>query len=492
MPVVTTTFVISDYYSPPGKNKPDPTKVWVTFAGTFTNTGIPQTAGKQTLNPALAWQSVRLDQMKALVSASYFRGVPQYTFGLNGFSGRIYVNFGPTALTGPPDPGAPGTSPYIVFEPTVLGANNSNMDLSYVDGVSCAASIQLCDAATGKPLPALQRNPQATAGDIVSKVAGAVPTAAIVRSGTQIVRVMSSAAAPSAYHNWSSLMTYLEGITGTAPLRISSYNSSATDSIPIKYQVAGDLYGYSGAPPLSGQYAGFNEAQSYAMTAVFSADLNAGANPALAGLGVPQGTAGVKISGKGSKCEPVDIYITKSNLNLGVGIYGNNPSYVVISPAYKNGYATQGIADDLGGRIVGDLMAGIVFGWAASRTSIKQQAHRTGTDLYGVSFTAETVGGLPTGELFFLLSLAAAQNKLAHWIGPALDRNADHYDQYLSAVSAHTFAYASGFTDRLQGINSPDLNWYTTNPPTIPWEPTRKFPTVGFVNLLLGVPHKPT
>lgn len=495
MSVVTTTFIISDYYSPRGdgeaQQKVDPTKVWVTFAGTFTQTGTPQTAGSRTLDPTSHWQSLPLSDMKARVSLPYFRSSPQqYTFALNGFSGRVYVNFGATPLSEAPDPGNPGTSPYIVFEPTVSGSGNSNMDLSYVDGVSCAASLQTCDAVSGAALPALSVNPVTTAGDIVNKVAGAVPAAAIVKNTEgHIVRIMSSAAAPGAYHDWTDLMTVLQ--TSGTKLNVSSYQVPRHFGIPAELLVgAGTLFGYSGALAQSGQYPGFDKAQHYNTTAVFAADLNPQNNQTLAALGVPQGTAGVKLSGKGHLTEAFDIYITGANLNAGVGIYGNNPAYVVISPAYQNGYATTGIVDDLGGRIVGDLMAGIVFGWAASTTNIESRAYRTGTNFYKVAWSAPTVGGLSTGELFFLLSLAGAQKKLSQWIGPALDRNGLHYDRYLNAVSACTYAYASGFTDRLQGFSSPDLYWYTTDPPTIPWKPPAKFPTVGFVSLSLGAPHK--
>ncbi|TAJ25314.1 MAG: hypothetical protein EPO67_21345, partial [Reyranella sp.] len=66
MAVVTTTFIISDYYSPPGSGKPkpvDPAHVWVTFAGAFTQTGTPQTAGSTPLDLTKEWQSVRLSDM---------------------------------------------------------------------------------------------------------------------------------------------------------------------------------------------------------------------------------------------------------------------------------------------------------------------------------------------------------------------------------------------------------------------------------------------
>ena len=481
--LVTTTFVITNSQTAYG-----PDQVWVTFAGSFTPTpGYPQTAGSQPLTSS-PWQSFQLSQISAAVSLPYFSNQqPQYTFALNGFSGRIYVNYGPSALTVAPDPGNPGTMPYIVFEPTVAASNSSNMDLSYVDGLSAAAATMIRDATTGAAQAATSVNPVSTPPNMVSTVVGLVPPAAIISNGGQVVRIMSSAASPANYHDWTDLMTSLQTSTATTPLNIASYFSPSA-GIPAGLGVGGALYGYSGAPPLAGQLLNFNLQQTYAMSATFTANLNPSSNPTLASLGVPAGTPGVVISGSGSQSGIFSIYITQANLNAGAGVYGNNPAYVVWPSEASQGsaYATIGIWNDLGGRIVGDLMAGMVFGWAASQVNIVANATSSNTNLYGVTFSATTVSGISTGELFFLLSLAGAQGTLANWIGPALDSNSSHYDQYLYAISSQTFAYSSGFTDRLEGYSNPDTYWYTTNPPAIPGDPGHNFPIVGFVNLFLG------
>jgi len=84
--------------------------------------------------------------------------------------------------------------------------------------------------------------------------------------------------------------------------------------------------------------------------------------------------------------------------------------------SYTTAYSTTGIVNDLGGRIVGDLMAGMVFGWSKSTLNIADQATATGTNLYGTIFSSTTVGGLSTGEYFFLLSLAGLRgNCLIGW-----------------------------------------------------------------------------
>jgi len=489
---VNTPFVISlsgvDY-------KPD--EIWVTFAGTFTYTGVAQTIGTRLVNYKKNWQSYPLTELTASVPRLPFFGqASPYTFSLNRFSGRIYINYGSKALAAAPTPGNPGPSPYLVFELTVNGetlpggaVSQSNMDLSYVDGVSAPAATMIQNATTGAALPATSVNPVETKPDIMANVAKLVPAGAGVRDTEKnIMRIMSSAAAPSAYHDWSKLMTMLQ--TAGTSLDISSYRSPQLAALD-RDALNNALFGYSGAPKTkSHQAANFENKQNYKATATFMADLNSDGDAALTKLGIAKGTAGVVISGAGIKVEKLSpagsfsIYITEADLNIGTGIYGENPCYVV-APKGGTAYKTKGIVNDLGGRIVGDLMAGMGFGWAASTINIIAHAKTTNTKLLGVTFSSKTVGGLSSGELFFLLSLAGAQRTLPKWIGPALDSQEDHYDPYLYAIAANSDAYGSGFTDRLQGYINPDTYWYTANPPAIPGG-KGNFDVVGFVGIELG------
>ncbi|QDT43734.1 hypothetical protein Pan241w_38380 [Gimesia alba] len=488
---INTPFVITNNQSDFPEDQ-----IWVSFSGTFTNTGTPQYIGsKQITNFTSAWQSFKLaDLLASVPNLPYFGNQAQYTFSLNGFSGRVYINYGPSALTEPPNPGAPGTSPYIVFEPTVDGEtlqaptpSQSNMDLSYVDGVSAPAATMVSNATTGQPLQATSVNPVTSRSNILSNVVNQVPSGAVVSNGTKNVRVMSSAAAPSAYHDWTSLMTTLQKSTATNPLNVCSYTSPTNTKIPASYALSDALFGFSGAPAISGQAPNFDTAQNYNTQATFTTNLNPDNNSILAGVGITNGTPGVEISGTGSVTGAFSIYIKETDLNAGTGIYGNNPPYVVAYNETKDAYNTDGIVNDLGGRVVGDLMAGMVFGWSASSVNIEKHALKTETNLYGTPFSSTTVGGLMTGELFFLLSLAGAQGKLTDWIGSELDSDSDDYDPYLYAIAQNSDAYGSGFTDRLQGYSNPDTYWYTANPPVIPGG-GGNYETVGFVNLILGEP----
>ncbi|MCA9017530.1 MAG: hypothetical protein KDA77_19560, partial [Planctomycetaceae bacterium] len=374
---VNTPFIITN-----SQNEYLPDQIWVAFAGTFTDTGVDQTIGPNVITDfSSTWRSFKLTDLTAPVpNLPYFGKATPYTFSFNGFSGRVYINYGPTPLSGPPSPGNPGTSPYIVFEPTVDGKTltaptptASNMDLSYVDGVSAPAATMIRNATTGAALLATSVNPVLSTTTIMASVASLVPTGAQVKNGNQIVRIMSSAAAPSVYHDWTSLMTKLQTTTATSPLKVCSYTSPSSTGIPPSYALSGALFGYSGGITYTPQAPGFQTGQTYNTTATFTTNLNPNNDPVLSGQGITNGTAGVKISGTGSVTGAFSIYITQTNLNAGTGIYGNNPPYVVVysESGAETAYSTTGIQNDLGGRVVGDLMAGIVFGWSASTVNIE-------------------------------------------------------------------------------------------------------------------------
>jgi hypothetical protein len=492
---VNTTFIITN-----NQSTYTPASIWVSFSGSFSNTGVAQTIGTTTITDfSSTWQSFNISDLTASVAQLPYFSSPQYTFSLNGFSGRIYINFGTSALTTAPNPGNPGSSPYIVFETTVLGEtmttnppppSASNIDLSYVDGISSPAATMICNADTGAAIAATSVNPVSSTAGIMANVTALVPGGAAITNNDVIVRIMSSAAAPSVYHDWTQLMTALQTTTANSPLNVCSYTSPATGA-PASYSLNGALFGYSGAPAISGQAANFETMQNYVTTATFTANMNPDNDPVLSSFGISNGTAGVIISGSGAPITgggtpagSFSIFITQTDLNAVTGIYGNNPAYVVY-PQTGTAYQTNGIVNDLGGRIVGDLMAGMVFGWSASAINITTQASATNTNLYGWTPSVDTMDKLSTGELFYLLSLAGAQGKLTDWIGSSLDNNPNHYDPYLYAIAANSYAYGSGFTDRLQGYANPDTYWYTANPPAMPGG-TGNYELAGFVNLYLG------
>ena len=481
--------------------------IWVSFEGSYPNTGTRQTAGKKALDPSANWQSFSLSSLKAPVAGvSYFTG-DEFTFSLNNnVSGRIYLTFG--GDTAPLNrPGSDSVAlPYILVEQTILPSdpNNptapvvSNMDLSYVDGVFGAATLGVHNGTTGAAQSLNTVNPIKTNSTIVQNVAALVPAAAHVFNVKTLIGVNSSAACAAsssqtlnnAYHNWTNLMKTLE----TKTLNVSSFTSPADIRLTSQH-LNNVLFGYSGAGAVSGQAANFDKKQNYVTNANFQANLNPTNDATLTSFGITNSTAGVVIKGHGANiigggtpAGNFSIYITQATLNGAKGIYASDPGYVVV-PEGGTAYQTTDIVNDLGGRIVGDLMAGMVFGWSNSTTNIAAHATVTGLNLFGTIFSAATVGDLSAGEYFYLMSLAGGQGKLADWIGSAIDTNGDNYDPWAVAVSANSDAYGSGFGDRIQGILSPDISWYSANAPANPYDgktPPGNFETVGFVQITVS------
>jgi len=436
----------------------NPNDVWISFQGNFTDSGTAQTLGGNTITDFTStWTSVSLASLETDVSSTipYFSSSDptasnyenQFSFSLNDYiGGRIFINYGTTALSGPPLPyDTTITTPYILLEPTINGndTNNSNMDLSYVDGLSAPATLGVYNS-TGVIESLNTVNPIATNPDILQNVAAAagIPSAAEVYNGTGLIRIISSAAASSqtsnvtlenAYHSWTNLMTTLQTTTATTPLNLSSYYSPTNSTIFVATHMNTTLFGYSGAPVITNQAPGFQYGQSYNSTAVFSTNLNPTSNATLTAAGISPGTAGVVITGYGSNTtNPSDqagnfsIYIPAANLTA-TNIYGNNPSYITL----VNGTVYEpnaGIVNDLSGRIVGDLLAGMVDGWSNSTVNIVNHAAATGLNLYGTTFSSTTIGGLSSGEYFYLISLASSEGQLGNWTGAAIDPNPDDYD----------------------------------------------------------------
>jgi len=448
------------------------------------------------------WQSLP-------VSAFDNTTVHAYTFSLNstsywdstsgttvGAGMRFYISKG--ALSGPPNSASPGTTPYGIVEmfvngdqPTSTTQTGGNIDISYVDGVSLPITTTISSGSVGgavTPIQTTSNNPVSTQPDILGRViaTAGVPEAAVVKSGTTPVRVISSQSAPAGvYHNWDTLMTSLQGGGTPMQLKLSSY-TSPTNSTLTGYNLSSANFGYVG----NGAASGFGAAQTFSSTATFQSNLNPSNNAALNAAGITDGTSGVVISGSASAAGTFQIYVTSSALNAPTGVYGSNPGYVVVqNGAVVGNY--NGIQNDLTGKVVGDLLAGMVYGWTSSETNIADQASKTGTNLAGVTFSASTIGGLSAEEYFFLLSLAGAQGKLADWIGAAVDDSYDDYDPYAYAIALESGAYGTAFGDRLQGAVNPDTSWYTSNPAQIPGEGTETYPTAGFVNINIDAGEDP-
>lgn len=460
-------------------------QIYVKFLGSpIIGTSTPQTYGKGKLleiDDKTSSKSYTLTDMVGLVPNSPYQKVPVPTFSLNSYSGgRIYFSFGKPLSAGTstnPIPSAGNDLDpdydklYQYVEPFVAGATGdvNNMDLSYVDFVGVPIDIAV-RTSSGALYPYPNGvNPQRTqtGNALVNALMQTdVPKVAYIRDSSQkIVRVVSPSVEPAGYHTWDALLSYLQTwVKDGKTIRVASYTvTQGTSVVP-----ANTLFGYSGRdnPPADAYSQAFWPGQSYDFTAEYLDDLNPDdANPR---IGIPKGTPGFKLTGSsqsytqdGPAAGAFDIYITHAELAARTGIWGNNPAYVIdwtSKPGGAEAYTTLGIQNDLTGRIVGDLLAGILFGWAGNTTNLASHATATKTSV-PPELTTNLVGQLSTGQYFYLLSAQPKASALAAWWGAGISSNPNYYSSYGTALTELTTAYTSAFGDRLQGPLSPSVYW---------------------------------
>jgi len=304
---------------------------------------------------------------------------------LTDFSGgRIFVNFGPYGLQGM----GPGYTPaaqtatdpnyttrYQYFEQTIVpqGAGTAiYTDLSYIDFTAISLSMTAVYSSNGTVNNNVQNPYQITANtqllvnaayaqsgtNTVAPVYPPNPTppnptanpAAIIPGGAsptlpnaEFARVISPQfSAPGVYHDFTQYLTSL-----------TANNTSV--------HLAGTFVG-TGTQP-TGNIS--TQGQTYDFTGTFSGNVTTGGLTLTAGP--LSGNAGVSwlgnstASGVGSNAT---IFIPYASLNSQDGIYGNNGNYQITSPGYS---ANQtGISNDVWGQVVGDLYAGLSFGYVGS------------------------------------------------------------------------------------------------------------------------------
>lgn len=330
-------------------------------------------------------------QLKSAMSQFPGLGIiPNVT--LNDFTnGRIYFSLGNslTDLGNGYQPSSNNTHDlnyntiYAYIEPNVFGNVNNNMDLSAIDFFSFPIS-----AATYKNntiVNQLKCDNPAEMGSAVEKLMTLSNNQAVVNTGQQFTRVNGPGLAPG-YHDWSSYLAYL-----------------ATLSYPT--QIAGLYVGQKNGTGTTAQ-------QKYQLSAVFDASKQE-----------------VTLSGSCAVVGETTITISYQSLNAQTGIYGANPSY-----SYTNGgktVTTNGIVNDVFGRIVGDLLSGINMGYVGSSAPDPTES-------------SKTIGELSSEQWFQL----AGSNPETLFGGAQSDAN--YYNGWAATLSPVIDAYNFPFNDRYE------------------------------------------
>lgn len=354
---------------------------------------------------------------------------------VNSFSGRLYVSMG-TGLSGmsssyTPSAGNPLDPNYQVryqyFEPTIVNSQ-MNVDLSYIDFSAISLSLSACNAphaANGKQISQSSLSLATATGAAASTVNGSVlPAPADQLPSSAFARVISpQLGAGGLYHDFTQ---YLKTTLSNATVRLCG-TYVGTGAQP------------SGNPP--------TQAQSYDYTATFDTNGNVtlaantgSGNGSAPGVPTVQRGPGV---GDGSD---TNMSITFADLNASTGIYGCNAPYTLGSNS-----PTAGITNDVYGQVVGDLLAGLNFGYVGSQTVFN------GVTIGSMSSTEWWGGILPDGASVTPASSPGGNG--IYFQGAQLTRPLN-YNSYAGTISTLTTGYGFPLQDRL-GRNLMTMNTAT-------------------------------
>lgn len=393
---------------------------------------------------------------------------------INEFSaGRIYVNFGPYGLSNlganggfytpaaanPLDPNY--NTRYQYFEQTILpqptGGSTVWADLSYIDFTAISLSMYAKYSANGTLNPHVGNGNQtsvntqqlvnATVGSAMNATLAVLPSgASSTLPNNEFTRVISPQfSANGTYHDFTAYLGHLGNSTtqvkldgtfvGTGPQPAGNSSTQAQT-----YNFVGNFTNSPLAIP------GYNATFTNGGI-VLSSQSNSG-NSSVSWLPASYNPGGA-FPGIGSN---VTIYITNDDLNSQEGIYGNNMGYYI---SIDGGNATRvtSLQNDVYGRVVGDLLAGLSFGYVGSNVTYTTPDGQTLT-IGQLSSSQWWAGGAGAGDYTTLADgtvvtwdQTPASQQI--WFSGAQPGNPLFYNGYAGSIADLTPAYGFPLQDRL-------------------------------------------
>ncbi len=291
------------------------------------------------------------------------------TVSISNFSGRVYVSYGAYGLqalgtnNGNYTPAAANSSDpnyttrYQYMEPTIAqqsdGTSTVYADLSYIDFTAISLSLSARDSNTGAYNTTVSNYKQISANtqQLVNATVGTAASAsdAILPAGASqtlpndtFARVISPQfSSAGVYHDFTNYLTALDGKSVT---------------------LNGTFVGTGQQP--SGN--SLTQAQTYNFTGSFDASgnitLTAQSDSGYSNVTWLDSSSSQPNNGVGNN--NITITITGADLNSQNGIYGNNVTYTVNNNGNSTVYTS--LQNDVWGRIVGDLLAGLSLGYVGS------------------------------------------------------------------------------------------------------------------------------
>ncbi len=366
-------------------------------------------------------------------------------------SGRIFISydsgmqtFGCTEPSTEPSSNDPNLG--IRFQPVELdvrqgsssdGTNTPviNTDLTYIDYAAIALSLKVQQASgTIANNPLLTTVTSKTLTDLLGKstetnYTTVRPSSSDRLPSSKFTRVLSPTSADmnSKFHDWSYyLKTYL-------------HNSTVTQGNPVIIKGIFAGVGTQPAPNNASTKAPTrNQTQTYNYEVTFNNSGDA-LMTAQAGSGDGQ-AAGIAGSRQGNGVGLKDIKILYTDLNGGTGIYGNNPKYTIV----QDNEETDGIENDFYGWVVGDLLAGLSWGFPGS--PVKFNATYAKNLVIGDMDSVKWYGGIDEDGTTYSTSLSPAG--VGTSFGKAQNDISSNYHTYATALKNISASYGFGLQDR--------------------------------------------